>query len=229
MKRIRVVATPDPDVAPRAFRLLADSDASDETRLLEWNLGGEIGPTMLFSVDGADADIDRVLLEGDAVHRAELTPMDDGRAVLLLTLVPENVPMVGRLFEAFTRSGLVVETPVVYREGSVRATFVGESRALQSLLDSFPPEVAVDVQQVGTFGGSGTAAALSDRQRQAVEVGIELGYYDVPRGATHEDVADRLGCAPSTASEHLQKAEAKLVRAAIEREEKAADRTTRST
>ena len=34
------------------------------------------------------------------------------------------------------------------------------------------------------------------------------------REATHADVAERLGCAPGTASEHLRKAEAKLVDAA---------------
>ena len=39
----------------------------------------------------------------------------------------------------------------------------------------------------------------------------DLGYYDLPREATHADVAERLGCAPGTASEHLRKAEAKLV------------------
>lgn len=216
MKRIRVRATPDPEVAPAAFHLLADSEAVEETRLLEWNLGGEIGPTMLFSVDGDYDGLADALLEDDAIHRAEITPIDERQAVLLVTLLPDNVPMVGTIFEAFTRTGLVIEMPVIYRDGTVRGTFVGESAALQSLLDAFPPEVSVDVREVGEFGGSGAAATLSARQREAVEAGLALGYYDVPRGATHRDVAERLGCAPSTASEHLQKAEAKLVRAAME-------------
>jgi predicted DNA binding protein len=56
---------------------------------------------------------------------------------------------------------------------------------------------------------------LSDRQREAVRAALDIGYYDQPRGATHEDVAAALDCAPSTASEHLRKAEAELVRAAM--------------
>jgi len=36
-----------------------------------------------------------------------------------------------------------------------------------------------------------------------------------PREATYADVAERLDCAPKTATEHLQKAEAKLVRNAM--------------
>ncbi|MEF8906631.1 MAG: helix-turn-helix domain-containing protein [Haloarculaceae archaeon] len=42
-----------------------------------------------------------------------------------------------------------------------------------------------------------------------------MGYYDQPRATTHEEVAPQLGCAPNTASEHLQKAEAKLVNAVV--------------
>ncbi len=53
------------------------------------------------------------------------------------------------------------------------------------------------------------------RQRAAVRAAVDLGYYDQPRRATHGDVAERLGCAASTASEYLRKAEAKLVRAAM--------------
>jgi predicted DNA binding protein len=56
---------------------------------------------------------------------------------------------------------------------------------------------------------------LSDRQREALEVAVELGYYDTPREATHTDIAAELDCAPNTASDHLQKGEAKLVRAGL--------------
>lgn len=57
---------------------------------------------------------------------------------------------------------------------------------------------------------------LSERQCAAVNVALELGYYESPRNVTHADIADRLGCAPNTVTEHLQKAEAKLVRTALD-------------
>jgi predicted DNA binding protein len=57
---------------------------------------------------------------------------------------------------------------------------------------------------------------LADRQAELVEIALELGYYAVPRTASHEDVAGAAGCVPSTASEHLRKAEATLVRASFE-------------
>lgn len=60
-----------------------------------------------------------------------------------------------------------------------------------------------------------SGATLSDRQREAVEAGLALGYYEVPREASHEDVAEAIDCAPSTAAEHRRKAEAKLLRSTV--------------
>jgi predicted DNA binding protein len=113
--------------------------------------------------------------------------------------------------------GLIVATPVVYCEGTVRFRVVGKSDVLQSMVDAIPPGFKADIHEIGTFPDESTApmTRLSERQRAAVTAALELGYYENPREATHADVAERLGCAANTATEHLQKAEAKLVRAAM--------------
>lgn len=51
---------------------------------------------------------------------------------------------------------------------------------------------------------------LTDRQREVRAVAEKLGYYDTPRRATHEDVADRIGLSIGTVTEHLQKIEASV-------------------
>lgn len=219
MKRVRVRVTPDPASAPRPFRLLADSPTIEETRLLEWNPGTGRRPTMLFAVDGDDDGLCEELEAAPLVDQVDRTPVADRRSVLLVTLRPDATPLTAAMFEAVARSGVVVNLPVVYREGAVHATLVGESAALQSMLDALPPAVTIAVEDIGGFEGDSPSSILSHRQREAMLVGLELGYYDIPRAATHRDVAARLGCAPSTASEHLQKAEAKLVRAVMEEPE----------
>lgn len=215
MKRLRVRATPDPAVAPTAFQLLADSPAVEETRLLEWNVGEDKQPTLLFSVDGDWDGLVTDLVGDVAVQEATATPVDEEQAVLLVTLKPDATPFVSAVFTALTQPGLVITMPVVYRDGTVHATFVGDGETLQSALDAFPSAVAVEVDAVGEFENDGAASLLSDRQYEAVLAGLDLGYYAVPREATHRDVAAALDCAPSTASEHLQKAESKLVNAAM--------------
>lgn len=53
--------------------------------------------------------------------------------------------------------------------------------------------------------------ALTDRQREVVEAAYDLGYYDVPRTASSEALAEEVGLDPSTVSEHLQRAERNLL------------------
>lgn len=103
------------------------------------------------------------------------------------------------------------------QNGTVHLQLVGENAEIQAVMDHLPPSLDVDVHEIsGTVPQRETAVeGLSDRQYEALRVALEIGHYDQPRQATHEDVADRLGCAPSTASEHLRKAEAALVRATI--------------
>lgn len=58
-------------------------------------------------------------------------------------------------------------------------------------------------------------AGLSQRQYDAVEAALVTGYYDWPREATAEAVAETMGVAHSTFLEHLRKAEKKLLERAL--------------
>lgn len=53
--------------------------------------------------------------------------------------------------------------------------------------------------------------ALTDRQQEVLAVAYEEGYFDVPRGATTEDVAAELDLDSSTVSEHLTRAQHNLL------------------
>ena len=48
---------------------------------------------------------------------------------------------------------------------------------------------------------------LTDRQREAVETAYDAGYFEWPRDATAEDVADELDIASPTFHNHLRKAQ----------------------
>jgi predicted DNA binding protein len=148
------------------------------------------------------------------VADTDVTPVAEDRFYLLLTLDTTNESPVRDLFEILTTDGVVVVKPVVYRNGAVHADVVGSSDALQVAMDRLPAFADVEIDEIGAYDGGpdAPAARLSERQREAVLAAMELGYYDTPRQATHDEVADAIGVAPSTVSEHLQKAESKLVR-----------------
>lgn len=55
-------------------------------------------------------------------------------------------------------------------------------------------------------------STITDKQREAVEIAVKTGYYDQPRGADLDELADRLGVSRSAASQRLNIAESKLIR-----------------
>jgi len=52
---------------------------------------------------------------------------------------------------------------------------------------------------------------LTDGQREALRTAYELGYFEVPRGASLSDVAEHLGISASATSERLRRAQTQLI------------------
>jgi DNA-binding CsgD family transcriptional regulator len=52
---------------------------------------------------------------------------------------------------------------------------------------------------------------LTDRQREALRIAYELGYFDIPRQASLDEVAAELGISASSVSERLRRAQTELI------------------
>jgi hypothetical protein len=219
MQFVRLTARPPIEKVPRTLRLLVASEHVAATRWVSWNLADSRGVTVLFHVVGDADGVEAGLSGAPEVVDAAVAPAVDGAFYLLATLDPSVSPLMTSIFDTIRRDGVVFLPPVAERDGALEIGLVGGSAAVSDVVDGLPPGVDLEVRAVGRRGlaHEPPAAPLSPRQREAVLAALELGYYDQPRQATHEDVAEVLSCAPSTASEHLQKAEAKLVRAALPR------------
>jgi hypothetical protein len=65
-----------------------------------------------------------------------------------------------------------------------------------------------DLQKLGTYEGRNEPGdALTDRQQEVIQTAFDMGYYEVPREVSTEQVAAELGLDASTVTEHLQRAE----------------------
>jgi predicted DNA binding protein len=98
---------------------------------------------------------------------------------------------------------------------TMELTIVGQAGDLQAVVDDLPDAMTVDVTRVGEYAGW-HERDLTDRQREVVRAAWRVGYYEVPRQAGVEAVADEVDCAVSTASDLLRRAEATLVGNAID-------------
>ncbi|MFC7154467.1 helix-turn-helix domain-containing protein [Halomarina halobia] len=124
----------------------------------------------------------------------------------------------GTLMYLVEKYALILDPPLEFLgNGRLRVTVAGRPEMLRKAFEQFPDDVVIDVEQAGEYvpGHAQLLAALTDRQREVLETAVQLGYYDIPRRATHASIARELDCASSTIDEHLRKAEARLFGALV--------------
>lgn len=194
------------------------SERIGRVELITWNATSEDEEYAFFRIEGdVDAYRDRIS-DVASVRTYNLTPIDESSFYSYVVHEPRETDRSWR--RAFADRNLVVVPPIVYDEDTrMTLTVVGDKDDLRALLEDFPEEFALTVEEVGDYDRRRPtiAADLTDRQREAVAVAVDVGYYAVPREAGLAAVADRLGCAESTASNHLRKAEARVMSRLVHR------------
>ncbi|ELY50059.1 helix-turn-helix domain-containing protein [Natronolimnohabitans innermongolicus] len=169
--------------------------------------------TVTSFVDG-ERDAYESLLEGrETVLEYETTPADDG---FFLYLRRELESRGASMLDALAAETLVIVPPIELRsDRTMRTTVVGHPNALAALFEGTPDGMALDVRWVSDDVRV-TAPTVSERQREALRVAREVGFYEIPRENGIEAVAAELDCAVSTASELLRRGEANAVERALE-------------
>lgn len=189
---------------------LVDHPAMRRQELWSWSFVGDL-PTVLFRAVGDVEAYRERIADVDSVRSFDLTPVTDSTFYSFVHAEPSEQEWEWML--AFYRASIVVMPPVVYTDdGDAVFEVLGDPEDLRWMLAEFPDRIDTTVERVGEYDRFRTPAApLTDRQRDVVETAVELGYYDVPRDATLEDVAAELDVAASTVSDHLRKAESEVM------------------
>ncbi|MFC6874508.1 helix-turn-helix domain-containing protein [Halobellus marinus] len=204
---------PAPYVHPmHAF--VADTPGFRATHLRHWNPAVGERNTLVFFVDGDDpAAYTDALDDQPSILEYEIAT-EENRRGFHLAVTEDQRAADARLTSAFLGTDVVVVPPVVYRaDRRLDLSLVGIADELETALDSLPGDIGVTVQRIRPYDGRLTdpTATLTSRQRAALRIAVDAGYYADPRAATLEAVADELGCAVGTAAEHLRKAEAAVL------------------
>jgi hypothetical protein len=98
-------------------------------------------------------------------------------------------------------------------ERGASMSLVGSQDTIRGVINEYMSSgVSPELRKLGEYDGPDRPMEqLTDRQRHALQVAYEEGYYEVPRNASTEDVAAEVGIDPSTVAEHLQRAERNLL------------------
>lgn len=212
MRYLRVALEPDGAEIHPLFPVFTDSAFVNRAQMLDWNVPpGEDTSTCLFYVSGDEARVSDVLKDLDITEHHDITTISTDE--FYVYIMAETTDIERKIWRALTLDSLLLMPPLDYSDGQVRFNLIGTHEELQEAIEALPETVQADVRRIAEYDQhtETIASVLSDRQFEAVMAGFEAGYYNVPREATKEDIAERLDCSPSTASEHLRKAESRII------------------
>ena len=186
---------------------------------------------ILYEVVGPKERIDAILEEHGTGMRRETTAVGENTLVWA-HVDPEDettASVVADLLDVADNYSIVVDTPIEFTaDNELELTLIGESSVMQELFADVPESAQVTVERTGNYEPKQERlfSNLTARQQDVLLAAIEAGYYDDPRRATYDDVAEIVGCSATTVGEHLRKVERQLVRevAPVDREPAVAHR-----
>lgn len=183
---------------------------------LDWLAENEL--LVLFHLSAPDEEtIRRVLAERDDISEFEVIEIDDGSYHTYLHLTHSD--FVSELRSLLREYSLLLHRPIRFDGDSILVTIAGDEQIAGDAFMDLQAIVDLTVEWTGTYRplDETPLAKLTDRQREALEAAYDLGFYETPRAASYEDLADALDCAPSTANALLHRSEAALIEAVLDR------------
>lgn len=145
----------------------------------------------------------------ECVDRWELVAEKDGVYRYLLELTATGLP------ESTTddHDALIGSCETTVTDRGVLISLVGSQEAIRDMLRNYEAAGATpDLCKLTEYEGEeDTLDVLTDRQFEVIETAYEMGFYEIPREASTEDIAGELDIDAATVSEHLQRAERNLL------------------
>ena len=167
-------------------------------------------------IRGADETAVRTALEADGTVTTFTRVAEEDGAVLYDVTFPADGTSVRRT--VCRCDGVVQES---YTEGSVWTLHLRfpSRKHLSTAKDALEAEgIEMSVVRIHDADGtSQTAVGLTDSQREALKAALESGYYEVPREAGLQELADELGESHQSLSEKLRRAHGTVVESTVTR------------
>lgn len=166
------------------------------------------GGLMQLEVESA-LDVER-LASFDAVESCEFIAEKDETYLYLVEVMAPGLS--SDITESVSNDLIGTCDPEMTDHGAT-VELVGDQQTISETLQAYEEAgVSPELEKLGDYEGDDDSLdALTDRQREVVEVAYDLGYYDVPREISTEEIAAELEIDSSTVAEHLQRAERNLL------------------
>lgn len=114
----------------------------------------------------------------------------------------------------FWSVGGYLSTPFEIRHGKLKLSFLGNAKEIRSFLEFMRKSglgYKIDLLIDARFPPSSPLAKLTEKQRRALNVAFNSGYYDIPRKLGSTEIAEKLGIGNPAFVMHRRKAERKIM------------------
>ncbi|MHC3439116.1 helix-turn-helix domain-containing protein [Natrialbaceae archaeon A-gly3] len=138
---------------------------------------------------------------------------DDGHLYVIAFTAPELPESVAEEAE-----DLIGTCDPELGDRSATMSLVGPQETISGTIREYEAAgVSPDLRKLGPYEGRDDPAdTLTDRQQEVIQTAFDMGYYEVPREVSTEEVAAELDLDPSTVAEHLQRAERNVLSQLLE-------------
>ena len=182
-------------------------DAIHELRLLD-----DDTQITLFECAGTQEDVEDIITKQKNAHETFLTKPVGDRVLVFAHQTPH--PVLERLGALRNEWPIVIDWPVTFQaDAKACLSLVGERTTIRELVEAFPETVDIQVDRTGEFqfASDRILDTLTDREREVFLKACVAGYYENPREATYENLADCLECSAGTVGNHLRNVERKIM------------------
>lgn len=156
-----------------------------------------------------------VLGQEDAVSRLELLQREKEGVSTYFMRMKMNPGATSRPDkDDFGKLGGYLSTPYEFREGRARVTYLGSAGQIKRFVE-FVDRTGVEYKVISLedakFSWKTPIDRLTEKQRRILISAYHLGYYDIPKKTSIEQLAKMLHIAPSTLDVELRRGERRLL------------------
>jgi hypothetical protein len=158
------------------------------------------------------------LLEGGYLSEAQVLERQKNGAYIIFL---RSGPSLSSVLSMLGVEGGYLYPPLGIGDGKIRFSYLGSEQQITAFLegiDSVGVHYKILLMSDLNFSPISPLNQLTDKQRDVLITAYRMGYYNVPRRITSQDIAKKLGVVDATVVEHLRKAEQRLIRHIIEAE-----------
>ncbi|MFC6765860.1 helix-turn-helix domain-containing protein [Natrinema soli] len=211
MRYAKCIIIPDDEGLHPVDKRIADHPEVSRELLHNVNLLADETIVTIYQFAGDRDALESILADSPMVRKYQLSGVDD--EIHAYIHVEAHSRLVG-LLSMLKEFEFIFDTPLEFtRRGGLRVTMIGDVGSFQDAIPDVPDGIRLKLLKTGEYEPDTDRlfSQLTERQQEILQTAVDMGYYNVPRAVTHEDIGNELGCTGGTVGGHLRKIESKIL------------------